>query len=771
MADDDTQTTAPPPPPSAPPATNSGLDLNAIMQRLMQQPTLPQPDTTPVTRGLLSRLGEALGGGQTTGVMSPAQQEVAGLRALQHFGTSLIAGSGYHPGQPALGAFATGFEGAAQSERGSEQGAAATLAAQQQYAGGQQQQYLERLKMALPLLQMQAGANLPNPLLAGPAVPGTAAGAGKPGGGGVAGPLTAYGKGGPAANVPVPDEYMPLFQAASKRTGVPVDLLIAQARQESGFNPGATGGAGEVGIMQIHPKTATDPGFGLTGVRSPDILRDPATNINFGADYLAARAKATGADLNTPEGQAKALQAYNGGGDPNYVANVTRYMPAAPQATAGATQPPAPYKVATSGNAVPGPPSGSATAPAATSPAPGQPPAAPTTTADATQPATPAKLTFEQFRAQNQIDPASLMPDLAGAKAAQAAAAQQLSLARAGRGGDPNKSLSDYNTATDAVNRLQQEANAKVLDAQRQLYDADQQRQAQAAIETQKIQAAAAEAERQRQAAIALKTQEGQQAIELAKVNSGQTFHQKLEEQSAQYAQDNTIKPMAAQAAKAHQMNLGLSQLLPVLQDLPKGGGALGVVLDAHPDLAPLFNTAGILTDRSADAVRLVNGLVSNISTEMKPTGLGALREYEWDAFKAQLPSLLSTPGGQQKAVAMLMNMNNRIQEEGNWMNKYFTRKVPDETTPGATRPAHNLETEGALSAQQQMDKELGPVIPSYTGPMSGAGQAQWEQALPPGKPYYKTWAVPDPKNPGQPLRDQSGNVRTTKTLEVRPWQ
>ena len=225
--------------------------------------------------------------------MSPAQQEMAGLRSLRDFGTSLIAGSGYYPGKPALGAFAEGFQGAERSQRGSEQQAAATLAAQQQYAGGQQQQYLERLKMALPLLQMQAGANIPNPLLSAntPAVPGTAGGAGKPGGG-VAGPLTAYGKGGPAATVPVPPEYMPLFEAASKRTGVPVDLLIAQARQESGFNPGATGGAGEVGIMQIHPKTATEPGFGLTGVQNPAVLRDPATNINFGADYLAARAKA-----------------------------------------------------------------------------------------------------------------------------------------------------------------------------------------------------------------------------------------------------------------------------------------------------------------------------------------------------------------------------------------------------------------------------------------------------------------------------------------------
>lgn len=133
--------------------------------------------------------------------------------------------------------------------------------------------------------------------------------------------------GGGPGNVPVPPEYMPYFQEASKRTGIPVDLLIAQARQESGFNPGATGGAGEVGIMQIHPKTAASPGFGLAGVQNPDVLRDPRTNINFGADYLAARAKAVGADLTTPQGQAAALRAYNGGGDPNYVANVFRYVP------------------------------------------------------------------------------------------------------------------------------------------------------------------------------------------------------------------------------------------------------------------------------------------------------------------------------------------------------------------------------------------------------------------------------------------------------------
>jgi hypothetical protein len=420
-------------------------------------------------------------------------------------------------------------------------------------------------------------------------------------------------------------------------------------------------------------------------------------------------------------------------------------------------------------------------------------PAAPSTATDTPPPPAaspaPAGLTFEQFQAQHPIainaaDYTVTPPGLAEAKAAQAAAAQQLSLARAGRGGDPNKSLSDYNTATQAVNKLQQDAQAKslelqqaaqknALDTQRQLYGEEMTRQQQAKLKADELaQAAKLKADELAQAAAEADKQRAA-AVQLEQVKAGQTFHQKIEEQSAQYAQDNTIKPMAAQATKAHQMNLGLSQLLPVLQDLPKGGGALGTVLDAHPDLAPLFNTAGILTDRSADAVRLVNGLVSNISTEMKPTGLGALREYEWDAFKAQLPSLLSTPAGQQKAVAMLMNMNNRIAQEHSWMNNYFNRKIPDDMSakPGAMRSAHNLDTDGAESAQQRMDKELGPIIPSFTGQLSGANQAQWEQSLPPGKPYYKVWAVPDPKNPGQPRRDANGNVMTTKTLEVRPWQ
>ena len=117
------------------------------------------------------------------------------------------------------------------------------------------------------------------------------------------------------------------FTNASAATGVPVAVLKAIARQESGLNPNAVGKNGEIGLIQVKPSTAQNPGFGLAGV-DPATLRDPSANAMFGAQYLAARAKAAGVtDFSDRQQLAKALMAYNGGGDPNYVANVTRYLP------------------------------------------------------------------------------------------------------------------------------------------------------------------------------------------------------------------------------------------------------------------------------------------------------------------------------------------------------------------------------------------------------------------------------------------------------------
>jgi soluble lytic murein transglycosylase-like protein/antitoxin (DNA-binding transcriptional repressor) of toxin-antitoxin stability system len=137
-------------------------------------------------------------------------------------------------------------------------------------------------------------------------------------------PIPARGTGGPGATAAMPPEYLEHFRRASAETGIPMDVLIAQARQESSFNPNARGAAGEIGIFQIKPSTAQQPGFGMTGV-DPGTLSDPGANIMFGARYL--RARMGQGDPNNPADQARALAAYNGGGDPNYVANVNRYRP------------------------------------------------------------------------------------------------------------------------------------------------------------------------------------------------------------------------------------------------------------------------------------------------------------------------------------------------------------------------------------------------------------------------------------------------------------
>ena len=204
-------------------------------------------------------------------------------------------------------------------------------------------------------------------------------------------PIPARGTGGPGASASAPPEWLPYYEEASKATGIPVDLLIAQTRQESGFNPNAKGAAGEVGLFQIKPSTAQSPGFGMQGVdpaslTGPDNVRN---NIMFGAQYL--RARMGGGDPTNPAVQAAGLHAYNGGGDPNYVANVFRYRPTLapsdPNAavtaytppTAGATTATAAPTAAQPGQPVPtqvaGPPMVS-TAPAASTAAPGGPPAA-----------------------------------------------------------------------------------------------------------------------------------------------------------------------------------------------------------------------------------------------------------------------------------------------------------------------------------------------------------------------------------------------------------
>jgi hypothetical protein len=64
---------------------------------------------------------------------------------------------------------------------------------------------------------------------------------------------------------------------------------------ESGYNPGAIGGVGEIGLMQILPSTARMLGFS----GSLADLAVPETNIHYGVTYLAAAWRLAGGDMCT----------------------------------------------------------------------------------------------------------------------------------------------------------------------------------------------------------------------------------------------------------------------------------------------------------------------------------------------------------------------------------------------------------------------------------------------------------------------------------------
>lgn len=123
----------------------------------------------------------------------------------------------------------------------------------------------------------------------------------------------------------IPPALAPAIEAAARETGIPAPILAAVARHESNFGQLPDRPGDGKGVMQVLDSTARRPGFGVEGV-DPASLRDPSANIMFGARYLAGRAGA-GIDWNDPKQRDEALRRYNGGGDPDYVAKVNRYLP------------------------------------------------------------------------------------------------------------------------------------------------------------------------------------------------------------------------------------------------------------------------------------------------------------------------------------------------------------------------------------------------------------------------------------------------------------
>lgn len=107
------------------------------------------------------------------------------------------------------------------------------------------------------------------------------------------------------------------IRAEALRQGVDPDLAVAVATQESSLNPNAKGDGGRsLGYFQLQEGAAKDVGI------DPARRHEPELNMRGGVAYLKQQLDKAGGDVDT------ALLRYNGGGDPNYVANVRRFLPA-----------------------------------------------------------------------------------------------------------------------------------------------------------------------------------------------------------------------------------------------------------------------------------------------------------------------------------------------------------------------------------------------------------------------------------------------------------
>jgi soluble lytic murein transglycosylase-like protein len=110
------------------------------------------------------------------------------------------------------------------------------------------------------------------------------------------------------------DRWKPQLVEAAKRHGVDPELLAIVTLVESRGDPEAISTAGAIGLMQIIPRTgAYIAGKRGIGDFSPEKLKDPAYNIDFGAWLLSKNLDEFGAGKADAEAVELAAAAYNGG--------------------------------------------------------------------------------------------------------------------------------------------------------------------------------------------------------------------------------------------------------------------------------------------------------------------------------------------------------------------------------------------------------------------------------------------------------------------------
>jgi len=107
----------------------------------------------------------------------------------------------------------------------------------------------------------------------------------------------------PAVSEATKNSVVSLIKAQAPAHGVPTWFALKIAKVESGYNPGVTGAAGEIGVFQM--KCSTAHGIGYSG--SCQALYNPATNVQWGLKYLSMAVKSSHGNL------ALAASKHNGG--------------------------------------------------------------------------------------------------------------------------------------------------------------------------------------------------------------------------------------------------------------------------------------------------------------------------------------------------------------------------------------------------------------------------------------------------------------------------
>lgn len=113
-------------------------------------------------------------------------------------------------------------------------------------------------------------------------------------------------------------KYANIVRRASKKYGIPEDLIYAIIKTESSFNPYAVSWANAYGLMQVVPKTAGRDVFKLVKKRSgqptPEYLFNPENNIDAGTAYFYILKNRYLKDVHHPTSlEYSMISAYNGG--------------------------------------------------------------------------------------------------------------------------------------------------------------------------------------------------------------------------------------------------------------------------------------------------------------------------------------------------------------------------------------------------------------------------------------------------------------------------